>query len=1267
MFDVQNIYNSAPPSGPHKRGVQRPRRVILFDLKRPGAPRELTDHGNVPHPRMPPTGAPITTDVGNSQFYAKYGIRPIHDSAENMPDSSTTTQASKMTRLYDDNIKFPKLEDCAHFHYDVVELNQIHVVLSDDNQENVYRPADANGLPEVSFFLCVRCSDKSWTVRRTFSDLCTFDKQLHRCIYDRNYSLLRELQPQADIGEDDIPELRKTMAVYLHRFSAIAGSMINCGPILSWLEMDNRGNRLIVTDDSAINTPAVAAAHAIRRYSAKALDEISFEVGDIISIIDMPPSDESSWWRGKRGFEVGFFPSDTVEVISEKVPQSVSSKIPQTPVKPVLRKRGKLISFLRTFFTSRPTRTTLKRTGIMKERVFGCDLGEHLLNTGHDVPLVLKSCAEVIEAEGIVDGIYRLSGVASNIQRLRNEFDEDRVPDLEAEVYQQDIHSVSSLVKMYFRELPNPLLTYQLYDKFAEAVHDEDTKLAKLHDVIQQLPPPHYRTAEYLLRHLSAIAAHGVRTGMHCKNLAIVWAPNLLRSKELEQSCSTAALQGVGIQAIVTECLIAYVDVLFNSSLHAAGVDPSGRARPKSLAISTPTRLLSLEEARERAMTIGANRGSPKQKYIDVGGGSATLPTQYHTVIDLPNKKKRKKSPNSSTSGWRGLFNRGKAPPGRGRSRNLSSDTSEAMKDTGVVLDDDVSKRRRLRPVRSCDSLISAATTPVKHSAGRVIPRPVIDGASGPGLRSQSCDTSYDYELEYRDDSPLNDEEVFTQPRSRQPFPSNVFSHDTSAVTIVMASDATAPKTNFMSELEEKLHSRSASIDSRSQWRPDRSHTDLVTSAEEPDIPEVCHSLPENFALQSLPSPTPAPRSNLPTPSGARPTSYDNIIYDVPKDLFAQRLPGDAHVMRPSSAWAHENLGSPVDRDTPNATDAVCVLDRNPSGGGTQTQSSVHRDDDMHVSGVEGAACELALYEESVTDDIFHANSAANTDSESEFERREAPSSSDDFSTDIFTCLEKRCREVTKETLFKVQPDVATPIEGATAPFAPVYVKDQSVSDSHSVNVTSGHLSPVTPTNASEQLMVQERIADPTEYVTCVEVTADEFETVDIIPCVSDMSKSSDDNMTPASDMSKSLESMLEEAGGGSLYTLAESAESCTSDTASVTLGAATSQCHDSSSSIDSEIRAAVQLHEDMLHSSPPGLDDAPRVFIGGVESPANDDPIVGSTDRNEADMGCHAAEMGTTLVGTECMSSSATVGATQEILDGYLYVGGSQIELFRQ
>ena len=91
------------------------------------------------------------------------------------------------------------------------------------------------------------------------------------------------------------------------------------------------------------------------------------------------------------------------------------------PTKPVLRKHGKLISFFRSFILSRPARGKLKKSGILKERVFGCDLSEHLLNTGSEnsVPKVLTHCAEFIEARGIIDGIYRLSGIASNIQKLR--------------------------------------------------------------------------------------------------------------------------------------------------------------------------------------------------------------------------------------------------------------------------------------------------------------------------------------------------------------------------------------------------------------------------------------------------------------------------------------------------------------------------------------------------------------------------------------------------------------------------------------------------------------------------------------------------------------------------------------------------------------------------------------------------------------------------------------------------------------------------------
>ena len=74
-------------------------------------------------------------------------------------------------------------------------------------------------------------------------------------------------------------------------------------------------------------------------------------------------------------------------------------------------------------------------------------------------------------------------------------FDEDRVPNLYDERgVLQDIHSVSSLLKMYFRELPNPVCTYHLYERFVEAARaHENQRLVMLRDVVQQLPPPNYR------------------------------------------------------------------------------------------------------------------------------------------------------------------------------------------------------------------------------------------------------------------------------------------------------------------------------------------------------------------------------------------------------------------------------------------------------------------------------------------------------------------------------------------------------------------------------------------------------------------------------------------------------------------------------------------------------------------------------------------------------------------------------------------------------
>ncbi|XP_063172795.1 rho GTPase-activating protein 30 [Candoia aspera] len=318
-------------------------------------------------------------------------------------------------------------------------------------------------------------------------------------------------------------------------------------------------------------------------------------------------------------------------------------------------------------------RQKVKRKGPAKDRVFGCDLVEHLQSSGHDVPQVLKSCTEFVEQHGILDGIYRLSGVSSNIQKLRLEFDNDRNPDLNKEVYLQDIHCVSSLCKAYFRELPNPLLTYQLYDKFAEAVaiQLEESRLEKIKEVLKELPAPHHRTLEFLMKHLVRMASFSSQTNMHVRNLAIVWAPNLLRSKDIEV-CGfngTAAFMEVRIQSIVVEFILTHVDQIFGDAPLCGGTRESIR---KSLLAMSPVVLSDFPYNVPAVLNQGD--GPPQMR-------------PYHTIIEF-NETKRKGSLKAKK--WKSIFNLGRSSHESKRKLNKSEDK------VGKI---------RLRPAKSMDSL----------------------------------------------------------------------------------------------------------------------------------------------------------------------------------------------------------------------------------------------------------------------------------------------------------------------------------------------------------------------------------------------------------------------------------------------------------------------------------------------------------------------------------------------------------------------------------
>uniref|UniRef100_A0A4W2E8R9 Rho GTPase-activating protein 33 n=1 Tax=Bos indicus x Bos taurus TaxID=30522 RepID=A0A4W2E8R9_BOBOX len=559
---------------------------------------------------------------------------------------------------------FPRLADCAHFHYENVDFGHIQLLLSPERDG-----PNVSGENELVFGVQVTCQGRSWPVLRSYDDFRSLDAHLHRCIFDRRFSCLPELPPPPE-GARAAQMLVPLLLQYLETLSGLVDSNLNCGPVLTWMELDNHGRRLLLSEEASLNIPAVAAAHVVKRYTAQAPDELSFEVGDIVSVIDMPPTEDRSWWRGKRGFQVGFFPSECVELFTERPGPGLKGDADGPPcgvlasqgasslTSAVPRPRGKLAGLLRTFMRSRPSRQRLRQRGILRQRVFGCDLGEHLSNSGQDVPQVLRCCSEFIEAHGVVDGIYRLSGVSSNIQRLRHEFDSERIPELSGPAFLQDIHSVSSLCKLYFRELPNPLLTYQLYGKFSEAmsVPGEEERLVRVHDVIQQLPPPHYRTLEYLLRHLARMARHSANTSMHARNLAIVWAPNLLRSMELESVGlgGAAAFREVRVQSVVVEFLLTHVDVLFSDTFTSAGLDPAGRCllpRPKSLAGSGPsTRLLTLEEAQARTQ---GRLGTPTEPT------TSKAPT---SPVERRKGERGEKQRKPGGSSWKTFFALGRGP-----------------------------------------------------------------------------------------------------------------------------------------------------------------------------------------------------------------------------------------------------------------------------------------------------------------------------------------------------------------------------------------------------------------------------------------------------------------------------------------------------------------------------------------------------------------------------------------------------------------------------
>ncbi|KAL1918738.1 uncharacterized protein VTP21DRAFT_2760 [Calcarisporiella thermophila] len=171
--------------------------------------------------------------------------------------------------------------------------------------------------------------------------------------------------------------------------------------------------------------------------------------------------------------------------------------------------------------------------------IFGIDLALQLERDNLEVPTVLVKCAYAVEKHGILNqGIYRISGTSTEMQKLKQLFDRDAASvDLDNEKCTADINNVAGVLKSYFRELPDPLFTKRMYSDFVNAskIEDESLRLVTMHETVNALPDPNYATLKYLMCHLDRVQAHQQHNKMSVANLAIVWGPTLMTASSAEE------------------------------------------------------------------------------------------------------------------------------------------------------------------------------------------------------------------------------------------------------------------------------------------------------------------------------------------------------------------------------------------------------------------------------------------------------------------------------------------------------------------------------------------------------------------------------------------------------------------------------------------------------------------------------------------------------------------------------------------------------------
>ncbi|XP_078054436.1 rho GTPase-activating protein 45-like isoform X2 [Mustelus asterias] len=216
-----------------------------------------------------------------------------------------------------------------------------------------------------------------------------------------------------------------------------------------------------------------------------------------------------------------------------------------------------------------------------KLQLFGRDFTQVARDSHDGIPFIIKACISEIEKRALsMKGMYRVNGVKTRVEKLCQAFENGKEL---VELSQASPHDISNVLKLYLRQLPEPIMLFRLYHDLmglakeslqgaGDAGNKDSTTekellllVTRLKELLKDLPSANKATLQYIIRHLSRISELEQFNKMSPSNLGIVFGPTLMRPRPTEATVSLSSLVDYPHQARIVETLIVFYADIFEA------------------------------------------------------------------------------------------------------------------------------------------------------------------------------------------------------------------------------------------------------------------------------------------------------------------------------------------------------------------------------------------------------------------------------------------------------------------------------------------------------------------------------------------------------------------------------------------------------------------------------------------------------------------------------------------------------------------------------